>query len=902
MTNTANLPAALRATGLFCCWRYEDRDGKPTKVPYNPRTGGRAQSTNPDTFAPLSVAEAAQGQYDGLGVGIFGELCAIDIDHCVDDAGGLAPMAADIVRTMDAYTETSPSGRGVRILFTAPGGEYDKARYYINNQKAGLEVYKAGATHKYVTVTGAAYTPGVDLVERGEQLAAVLEKYMVRATARPAARCLSAPADPVRLDDRALLDKAMASSNGEDFRRLWSGDTSGHGGDDSRADLALCNHLAFWTGRDVERIDALFRVSGLMRPKWDRMTGGQTYGQLTINKAIEDCREVYTGPRERPTAAQDFQSGEDEPEAFRRFSVAYSRVPGFTALHGRTMQATIGEGGAPEYKPLADFAALPVEEVIRDDGQEQRRELMLEGITYQGQRLPAVSVPMKQFAAMSWPVEAWGLAGNIRPGTAVKDKLRYAIQSAGVGAPQRTVYTHTGWRQIGGQWAFLHGAGAIGAEQASVELEGKLGAYRLPDSAGDPLAAAWASRGLLELMPMRLSVPLVAVAYLAPLREFLQRAGCDPAFVLYLVGRTGTRKSTAAALMLSHFGAGFTAKRLPASFNDTANSIQRKAFLLKDVPLVVDDFHPSTAPGERRRMDVAAQQLARAWGDRAERGRLRADATAQAAHPPRGLGVITGEDLPSIGESGAGRAYVVEVSEGDVPIGEALTALQHQAGDGVLAQAMRGYIAWLIPQAASLPDELGQRFEASRQWARGQLPGSHGRQAEAVAWLLEGYRMALGYWEALGAVTAAERAELWEAGRQAVLDNAGAQSEDMKEEDPVNIFLQTLKELIQSGAVRVADMNRQDYGGAGLIGYRGDGFIYLLPTLAYGAVQERLERAGETFPLTRPTLWKRLKERGALGLVPGGKTSALKWIGGTRTRLIPLYAAALGVSPEQLHA
>lgn len=228
--------------------------------------------------------------------------------------------------------------------------------------------------------------------------------------------------------------------------------------------------------------------------------------------------------------------------------------------------------------------------------------------------------------------------------------------------------------------------------------------------------------------------------------------------------------------------------------------------------------------------------------------------------------------------------------------------LPTDGGKGIKTDWLEAYEAGLIPQAAALPAELGQRFEASRQWARERLPGSHGRQAEAVAWLLEGYRMALDYWVSVGAIEAQERAELWEAGRLAVLENTGAQSEDMKEEDPVDIFLQALKELLQSGAVRVADMNRQDYGGAGLIGYRGEGFVYLLPMAAYGAVQKHLETAGEILPVSRQTLWKRLKERGALGLVPGGKTSALKWIGGTRTRLIPLYAAALGVSPEQLHA
>lgn len=81
MLKPENLPIKLCNIGLFCCWRYEERDGKRTKVPYNPRTGGRAQSTNPATFVPLTVAlEAAkQGWYDGVGVGIFGILGAIDM-------------------------------------------------------------------------------------------------------------------------------------------------------------------------------------------------------------------------------------------------------------------------------------------------------------------------------------------------------------------------------------------------------------------------------------------------------------------------------------------------------------------------------------------------------------------------------------------------------------------------------------------------------------------------------------------------------------------------------------------------------------------------------------------------------------------------------------------------------
>lgn len=286
MTKIENLPAELRETGLFCCWRYEQRGDKRTKVPFNPRTGGRAQSTNPDTFAPLPVAAKAAEHYDGLGVGVFGNLGAIDIDHCVDENSGLSDMAADVIEIMQGYTEDSPSGRGLRILFKATDFQYDKTRYYINNQQAGLEVYIAGCTNKFVTVTGNAWSPGRDLEERGEELAVVLEKYMVRPQAK------AQPASPVELDDQALIEKARASKNGAQFAALWSGDVSGYASH-SEADMSLCNWLAWWTNRDAQRVDRLFRQSGLMREKWDRRQSGSTYGAITVQNAVAAVRQGY---------------------------------------------------------------------------------------------------------------------------------------------------------------------------------------------------------------------------------------------------------------------------------------------------------------------------------------------------------------------------------------------------------------------------------------------------------------------------------------------------------------------------------------------------------------------------------------------------------------------------------
>ena len=368
MVQADNLPAQLREHGLFCCWRYETRPGsdKPTKVPYNPRTGGGAQSTNPQTFTPLAAALGALegGGYDGVGVGVFGSLGAVDIDHCIDENGAWTDLAADICRTMGAYTEYSPSGHGLRILFTVPDGfQYDKARYYINNQKLGLEVYIAGATQKYVTVTGNTFTPGLDLEERGEQLAAVMEKYMVRPRAKEQP---PAPLDwnaeiggAADLDDLSLIERAKRSKNGAAFEALWAGDITGYKSH-SEADVALCNALAWWTGGDAERVDRLFRQSGLMRKKWDRPQSGSTYGALTIQNAVSTAQGDYDPTVQRPTAKQDF-AGAGLPAPYEPFEPPNaSKLPAFPVEQLPPVLRDFAQAVAENIQVSVDMPSLQV--------------------------------------------------------------------------------------------------------------------------------------------------------------------------------------------------------------------------------------------------------------------------------------------------------------------------------------------------------------------------------------------------------------------------------------------------------------------------------------------------------------------------------------------------------------
>jgi hypothetical protein len=281
----SNVPPALRQRPQWVCWKYIERNGKATKVPIDARSGRTASCTDPSTWATLEEAVQSSSMDTSLaGVGyVFSDddpFAGIDLDDCLED-GLLVPAAREIVGWMGSYTEVSPSGRGVKIFIigTKPDGAGCRSKAVEGFKE--IEVYDQS---RFFCVTGAHLdgTPGT-VEERQKQLEALCGRLW------PPKPKLGASPNGQHLDDDELIERACASRNGDRFRRLFDGDTSMHDGDDSAADLAFCNFLAFWTACDPERMDRLFRRSGLYREKWER----EDYRTWTIQKAIEDCTDVY---------------------------------------------------------------------------------------------------------------------------------------------------------------------------------------------------------------------------------------------------------------------------------------------------------------------------------------------------------------------------------------------------------------------------------------------------------------------------------------------------------------------------------------------------------------------------------------------------------------------------------
>ncbi len=337
--NFVNIPQELKNNASFCVWKMEKRQGKPTKVPYDPRTGQLAKTNDPATFADFATAMKAyaMGGWDGIGYRVSEGIGAIDIDHCIREDGSLNDVAASIMSFFpDAYFERSPSGTGLRGFFRlSPDFAYDKTVYYINNRKHGLEVYLPGVTNRFVTVTGDVYRAGS--VRRDDvALQSVLDTFMKRKTAsKPGFK-----GTPISyFTDEQVIEHASKSASGEKFKSLYNGDWSDLYDSQSDADMALISMLVFWCGCVEEQIDRIFRSSGLMRDKWDRRTGDSTYGEITIRNAVSSCSEIYRpvrvvdgGDNNDLSEFHNLDANQIQEERDRREKEGYSFTPDLRCL------------------------------------------------------------------------------------------------------------------------------------------------------------------------------------------------------------------------------------------------------------------------------------------------------------------------------------------------------------------------------------------------------------------------------------------------------------------------------------------------------------------------------------------------------------------------------------------
>ena len=395
-------------------------NGKNSKMPVNPHDGTNAKANDPATWGTYYEASRAVQNYNLAGVGFefgtqFQGYIGVDLDDVILENGSLKSFAQEIFDTLDSYTESSPSGKGIHIICKSQTGMeswgYSKLSHRDDN--IGLEMYDS---KRFFTITENVYGIGKDVNDRTYQLQKVYEKYLNKLPASapinsiPTDSYLAFPTPSAAIlntsmpaEDKELWTNMFSSQNGEKIQSLFNGDTSSYSYDDSRADLALCSYLAYWCNKDTIRIDRMFRQSKLMRAKWDA-GNNPSYGQRTIEKALCVSTQSVVSPRleipplppyTTPVATNtndisvsDYLDAMFE-EDVRKFQSASSIKTGFSNIDAKIslypglylLGAIPGLGKTTFASQLADNLSINGEHVLFFSLEQRRIELVAKGLS-----------------------------------------------------------------------------------------------------------------------------------------------------------------------------------------------------------------------------------------------------------------------------------------------------------------------------------------------------------------------------------------------------------------------------------------------------------------------------------------------------------------------------------------
>ena len=548
-------PEELKKLNRWVGYRLvPDKDGgKPKKVPINAVTGQNAKSNDPSTWCDYQTAKDAADQYGYNGIGFMfvkeDGFVGIDVDHCYDpETNTFNEIATAIMGRQPTYMEFSPSGDGIHLWFkgTKPKGA-------SKNTDTGVEMYDSV---RYFTVTDNPIPGCMETVAEAlpDTLSWIHENYLKK---KQKAKKRSKKKAGEKLTDEEIIEKATDAGNGEAFAELMAGKWEGKYPSQSEADMALCMKLAFWSGKDKEQMDRIFRTSGLFREKWDQKhhADGATYGEETLDRAIENTDTVYSSSGDSPIFEYDGR---------------YFRVKGDNVY------------------PITNFILQPVEMIVAEEETQMTADLITtRGETYRQTFMTTDFANQQKFKnllnaktiALSW----FGSDGDLELFKAFISELEWTTKT---GVKAMGIYEHIG-RPV-----FASAAGSI--EKGGTEVEDLVQLEKYVSIKSGILDTDVIGKEKLQDLGtfiMGYNEPEKTISILAWtagcfIKPHLRKAGIKFPH-LFLIGEAGSGKSTTLERVVLPV---FSSNRVTAATQVTQFTLMKESASSNLIPMPLDEF------------------------------------------------------------------------------------------------------------------------------------------------------------------------------------------------------------------------------------------------------------------------------------------------------------------------
>lgn len=372
-----------------------------------------------------------------------------------------------------------------------------------------------------------------------------------------------------------------------------------------------------------------------------------------------------------------------------------------------------------------------------------------------------------------------------------------------------------------------------------------------------------------------ISITTIMVLLLSLVTSLLKNLTEKPSFITVFRGLSGSRKSSwliATLHVLKKYQS-----QIMANFTGTIPGILNESMQIRDLVFSVDDLFPC---GKKLfdRMVQTLITLIRVYADNAKRAIY-----GRACPAPANLLIITCEEVPSnLAPSDYARLLVLTFNQSTVKL-DKLTEIQNNLPKQ--NAFLRYYIKYIASQGNSYVNRLVKLFKNYQNELRTELPNVPGRLQSTGAWLISQYQMFLEYQKHKGFTSETDvQRKLFEY-KNEVIDHLKNQSQEYIAINPSTIYCKALNEMLNTGELEIEDVviqNGNKYvvpasikrGVKGnensiiypekFLGFRLDGYYYLINKLAYKAVKKYCSLNEYPFVFSEKRILNILKENGVI--------------------------------------
>ncbi|WP_416470796.1 phage/plasmid primase, P4 family [Staphylococcus aureus] len=296
--NSLEIPDELIELPQWVLWRAEwnEKQQQYSKIPYS-YAGYKASSTNSDTWTIFDAINSIYEQndrYDGIGFVIseHDNYIVLDIDNAIDESSQITSnLALDMTKM--TYCEKSPSGTGLHCFFK---GELPKERKKKRSD-LDIELYDNA---RFMTMTGESIGQR-EISDDQSLLNNLVERYF-KQEELPETFIGNNITNKSNLDDEDVINIMLKSKQKDKISNLLQGNYEPYFDSPSEAVQSLLHYLAFYASKDKEQMERIFLNYNNLTDKWGSKRGNTTWGQLELDKAINNQSEVYVKPgKENPS-------------------------------------------------------------------------------------------------------------------------------------------------------------------------------------------------------------------------------------------------------------------------------------------------------------------------------------------------------------------------------------------------------------------------------------------------------------------------------------------------------------------------------------------------------------------------------------------------------------------------